>query len=77
MSDFKAQFDNIKKQISAKEIEKAKLEQQIEDLEKEKQELDSKLKELGIDNITDLEKEIVDLEEQITEGISKCQKILN
>jgi len=76
MSDFKTQLESIKKQIDEKKIAQAKLEQQLEDLTKEKKELDTQMADLGIKDIASLKEEIVKLETELTEELEKCQKML-
>ena len=76
MSDFKTQLDNIKKQIEEKKIAQAKLEQQLEDLTKEKKDLDTEMADLGINDTPALKAEIEKLETELTEGLEKCQKML-
>lgn len=76
MSDFKTQLEDIKKKINGKKIEQAKLEQQLEDLQKEKKVLDAQMAELGIKDIPMLEAELDTLEKELTEGLEKCQKML-
>ena len=76
MSDFKKQLDDIKKKIEDKKIAQAKLEQQLEDLTKEKKDLDTQMADLGIKNIASLKAEIEKLETELTEGLEKCQKML-
>ena len=76
MSNFKTQLEDIKTKINQKKIEQAKLEQRLEDLTKEKTELDSQMAEAGIKDILSLEEEIDSLEKELTEGLEKCQKML-
>ena len=76
MSDFKTELENIKKKIEDKKIAQAKLEQQLEDLTKEKKELDKQMEEIGIKDTVSLEAEIESLEKELTEGLEKCQKML-
>ena len=77
MTDFKKDIENVKKLIAEKEIERAKLEQRIEDLETQKKELNIKLKDLNIKDIKELIVAIEDLNKEILEGVNKCQKILS
>jgi len=76
MSDFKTQLDDIKKKINDKKIEQAKLEQQLEDLTKEKKDLDTQMADLGIKDIASLKEEIGKLETELIEELEKCQKML-
>ena len=76
MSDFKTQLDSIKKKIEEKKIAQAKLEQQLEDLTKEKKDLDTQMADLGIKDIPSLTAEIEKLEKELTEELEKCQKML-
>ena len=76
MSDFKTQLEDIKKNIETKKIAQAKLEQQLEDLTKEKKDLDTQMADLGINDIPYLKEEIAKLETELTEGLDKCQKML-
>ena len=76
MSDFKTQLEDIKKQIEDKKIAQAKLEQQLEDLTKEKKDLDTQMADLGIKDIATLKSEIEKLEKELTEELEKCQKML-
>ena len=76
MSDFKTQLEDIKKQIEDKKIAQAKLEQQLEDLTKEKKDLDTQMADLGIKDIATLKSEIEKLETELTEELEKCQKML-
>jgi len=76
MSDFKTQLEDIKKKITSKKMEQAKLEQRLEDLTTEKDNLDKQMAEAGIKDIPSLETEIESLEKELTEGLEKCQKML-
>ena len=76
MSDFKTQLESIKKKINEKKIDQAKLEQQLEDLTKEKKDLDTQMGDLGIKDIPSLNAEIEKLEKELTEELEKCQKML-
>jgi len=76
MSDFKTQLEDIKKQIEDKKIAQAKLEQQLEDLTKEKKDLDTQMADLGIKDIASLKAEIEKLDKELTEELDKCQKML-
>jgi len=76
MSDFKTQLDSIKKKIEEKKIVQAKLEQQLDDLTKEKKDLDTQMADLGIKDIPSLTAEIEKLEKELTEELDKCQKML-
>ena len=75
--DFKAQLEDIKKKINLKKIEQAKLEQQLDDLDKEAVNLANQMKELGIADMDSLEKEIAILEDELAKGFAECQKMLN
>jgi len=77
MTDFKKEIDDIKKSIASKEIERAKLEQKIEDLEKQQKDLIGQLQELNCDSVEDLIATIDFLEQEIAEGVKKCQTILS
>ena len=76
MSDFKTQLEDIKKKITSKKMEQAKLEQRLEDLTTEKDNLDKQMAGAGIKDIPSLETEIESLEKELTEGLEKCQKML-
>ncbi len=75
MSDYKKQLDEIQEDISNKKLEKAKLEERLENLKKDMKQLREELKEMGL---TDITPEMLDaLEKDIKEEIEQCQKSLN
>ena len=74
--DAKTGVEDIKKKITSKKMEQAKLEQRLEDLTTEKDNLDKQMAEAGIKDIPSLETEIESLEKELTEGLEKCQKML-
>jgi len=77
MTDFITEINEIKKLIASKEIERAKLEQKLEDLDKQKKEITKQLEELNIGSIEELQETINILEKEITEGVEKCNTILS
>ena len=76
MSDFKIQVEDLKKQIKDKEIEQAKLEQQLEDVTKEKKDLDTRMADLGMKDIPSLKADAEKSKIEITEELEKCQAML-
>jgi chromosome segregation ATPase len=76
MSDYKEQFDKLQEEINNKKLEKAKLEERLENLTKERTEIFNELKTLDIATPEDLKIEIGKLEKEINEELEKCQKSL-
>ena len=75
MSDYKEELDKIQEDINYKKLEKAKLEERLENLKKDMKQLKIELKEMGLIEITD---EMMDaLEADIKKDIIECQKNLN
>ena len=75
MSDYKEQLDKIQEDIANKRLEKAKLEERLENLKKDMKQLKIELKEMGLNEITDEMLEA--LEADIKKEIMECQKSLN
>lgn len=75
MENFKGKLEAIETEIESKKIQKAKLEQKKEQLEKDKNEI---IAELAGENLTPekLAEEINKLELEIKSGIDKCNSIL-
>lgn len=73
MSDYKKQLDDLQEEINNKKLEEAKLQERLKTLEEDQKKYQDELKELGVNNIEDLKKEIETLEEQIQAGIEKCK----
>lgn len=76
MSDFKEQLEEIKNTITSKKIEQGKLEQQLEDVTKEKKELDTRMDDLGIKDIPSLKINAEKSKIEIAEELERCQKML-
>ncbi len=76
MSDYKKEFDKLHKNIEEKKIEQAKLEERLENLQKEEKQISEDLKELNVTS-DELEGVICDLEKDIKEELEKCQQSLN
>jgi len=74
--DYKKEFETLQEQINTKKLEKARLEERLENLQKEEKELQENLKELGVTS-EELEVTISKLEEEIKGELEKCQKSLN
>ncbi len=75
MTDYKKQLDEIQEDINTKKLEKAKLEERLENLKKDMKQLKIELKEMGVTEITDEMLEA--LETDIKKDIEQCQKNLN
>lgn len=76
MSDFKTQLEDLKKQIENEKIVQAKLEQQLEDVAKEKKDLDAQMADLGIKDVPSLIDNTEKSKTEITEELERCQKML-
>jgi len=74
--DFKKELEQIESQVETAKLEKVKLEERKRQLEEEKVSITKELKELGIQEDTNLEVIIQELEAEIELGIEKCQNIL-
>lgn len=75
MSEFKKQFDDIQEAINQKKVEKAKLEERMENIQKDIEGIREDLKELDIDE-NELDDVIKALEKDIKEELEKCEKAL-
>jgi len=73
--DYKNELSKIEKTIENNKLEKARLEERKKKLDEDKELLFSQLKDEGI-TYEQLESKIKELEEQIKEGIEKCQQII-
>jgi len=73
MSNYKKELDDLQEEINQKKLEEAKLQERLKTLEEDQKKYQDELKELGVNNIEDLKKEIETLEEQIQAGIEKCK----
>ena len=76
MNDYKKQFDELQEEINNKKLEKAKLEERLENLQKEEKQIDIDLKKLNVSK-EDLNNVIETLEKEINEELEKCRKSLN
>lgn len=73
--EYKDQLDKLKKDIDEKKVQKAKLEERLENLEKDGKQIQEDLKELNVTS-EDLEEVISKLEKEIKEEIDLCKKSL-
>ncbi len=69
----KQQLENLQTEIQEKKEEQIRFKERLKTLEEQEKEYKNKLKELGINKIEDLEKEIEILTEQIKAGFEKCK----
>ncbi len=76
MSEYKKQFDELQESINDKKVEKAKLEERLENLKKEEKQISEDLKELNVPK-EDLDSILETLEKEIQGELEKCQKSLN
>lgn len=74
--DYKAQLDQLQNTIQAKKVEQAKLTERLETLKAEETKLLAQMKELGIENISELKTKLTTLEAEIQENIEKCLSIM-
>ena len=76
MTDYKKQLDDIQEEINNKKVEKAKLQERMENLLKETKQIKKDLEVLDVSE-EELDGVITSLENDIKEELSKCQKSLN
>jgi len=74
--DYINELEKIEKRINEKKIEKAKLEQQRENLASEIEELDSKIDEL-VPKGKNVDEWLKEEREAVEKGIQECQLILS
>ena len=75
MSDYKNDFENLVKEIEEQKVQRAKLEERLENLQKEEKQIQKDLKELDVTS-DELEDVISKLEGEIKEEMEKCNKTL-
>lgn len=77
MSDYKKELEYIKSKLAEDKIKKAKLEERLENLQKEQKEIWKELKEkYDISDKETLESKIKKLEEEINKEISQCKEVM-
>lgn len=74
--DYKKRLEEIRNKIEARKLEKAKLEERKSTLEKEREKIDTQLKEQGINSQDELKTKIADLEKSIDDKLTGAEKTL-
>lgn len=75
--NYRKELDNIKTKLEQRKLKKAKLEERLENLNNQKKEIMSKLKEEKIESYSDLKNKIEELEDKLNKGINQCKKLMN
>jgi putative cell wall-binding protein len=75
--DYKVEIEKIQTKLEAKKIEKARLEERTKSLTEEREKILVQMKELNINSLEALNKEIFHLDKELQDEITKCSQILN
>jgi len=75
--NYKDEIEKIQYKIEAKKIEKARLEERAKSLTEERDKILVQMKELKVNSIEALNKEIEQLDKELQDEIMKCSQILN